>query len=200
MVRVHARGYWDKTRRSNIMKTLAAIAVAAVITVSAASWTHAADTGLMGIANATQSDFEDIKQNFRAAYRSGYDSWESYCRETGFSLEPYEYRITARRAALTRITDDAVTIEDAGRRGLLKMVVSDLDDLNLSLLMLIRDGNGYAGYISTGDKKEMVERVSSWQESVRTGLKEVRRTIRMVRKATGTTGVKATLIPPFTVH
>jgi len=179
------------------MKKLAAIAIVAVISIHAAGNTYAAETGLMGIAEATQSDFDEIKSNFRAAYRSGYDSWESYCRDTGFSLKPFEQRITARRAALARIANSSEDIEDAGHRGLLKMVVSDLDDLNLSVLMLIHDEKGYAGYISSCDREELVRNVSLWQESVRKGLKEARRTIRMARKAAGMTDGGATFIPPF---
>jgi len=187
----------DKTRRSSKMKKLAAIALAAVISVCAVGESYAAETGLMGIAQATQSDFDAIKSNFRAAYRSGYDSWESYCRETGFSLAPYEQRITARRAALTRIADSSGGIDDAGHRGLLRMVVSDLDRLNLSLLMLMHDEKGYAGYISSGDREEILRNVSLWQESVRNGLKDVRRTIRMARKAAGMSDGGAKFIPPF---
>jgi hypothetical protein len=161
---------------------------------------RAAEKGLMGIADATQSDFEDIKQNFRAAYRSGYGSWESYCKDTGFSLEPYERGISARRAALARIADESASIDDSGHRGLVKMVVSELDDLNLSILMLIHDDKGYAGYISSEEPGKLVENLSAWQESVRTGLKDVRRTIKMARTAASTTYGQAALVPAHKVR
>jgi len=139
---------------------------------------------LRQMATNTKSDFEATKANFRAAYTAGYSSWEDYGRATGFSIQDVEAKIKLRRARLHALATTADLNVDPGTRGLVKLLINDLDRINLSLLALIRDDRGYAGYIRTPDE-ELVGPVSEWQEGIRQSILELSRSMRMVR------GIKA---------
>jgi hypothetical protein len=161
------------------MKTLKTV-VFVVVMLSLATPAFAGVDWLRQMAVNTNKDFETAKLNFRAAYTAGYTSWEDYGRATGFSIGDVEARIKLRRARLNVLATTADTNVDAGTRGLVKLLINDLDRINLSLLALIQDDRGYAGYIRTPDP-ELVGPVSEWQEGIRQSMRELNRSMRMVR-------------------
>lgn len=155
--------------------------------------------GFKEMVDNTQKDFDIVKDNFRAAYSEGYASWAEYEKATGFSLDVVEKRIVARRSRLAMMERSANTAISQSTRGLAKMVIHDLDDINLSILALIRDDRGYAGYIRTPQDNSLIQTVSNWQEGIRTALKEVARSVSMVTTVARQVGAGAQVIPTF-VH
>lgn len=176
-------------------KYITAIICASVLGISA---TANAAGGFQELLNGTQKDFDAVKKNFRAAYTSGYGSWAEYEKATGFSLVSVENRIVARRERLALIERSANTSMDPSTRGLAKMVIRDLDDVNLSILALIRDDKGYAGYIRTQDSR-IVDGVNGWQEGIRIAIKEAGRCVKMVRMVAGQLNIGTEILPVF-VH
>ncbi len=172
--------------------SLAALMALAIICCSAPAFAgHELFTELV---NDTNSDFVTVKQNFRAAYTAGYGSWKDYGEATGFSIDDMEQRINTRRAILEALTSTADKTADVRTRGVVKMLIHDLDYINLSLLALIRDDRGYSGYIRTTDG-ELVGGVSKWQEGIRQALLEVRRSVRMYNRISSQADPAGLIVP-----
>ena len=169
-------------------KTIIALLSLAVIGVSTPAM--AGGDWLTRLTNDTNRDFEAVKRNFRAAYTAGYGSWESYGKATGFSIKETEARIKTRRAVLQARVDTADRKMDSRTRGLVKMLIRDLDQINLSVLALIRDDRGYEGYIRTTDAA-LVGPLSGWQEGIRQSISELRRSLKMVSTIKARHGVGA---------
>lgn len=158
--------------------------VAALIALAAIGYSAPALAGgdlFTNLVDDTNRDFQTLKQNFRAAYTTGYGSWEDYGDATGFSIGDMERRINTRRAVLDALANSADKTADGRTRGLVKMLIRDLDYINLSLLALIRDDRGYSGYIRTAGG-ELAGSVSGWQEGIRQALLEMRRSTRMYER------------------
>jgi len=134
--------------------------------------------------DATQEDYRVIKSNFRAAYELGCQSWEEYGEATGFRVGQVTARIKARRDALRLLKYGACERLPKARRGLVRMLIRDLDDINISLLALAGDGRGYAGLIRTRDNA-LARGVGIWQEGIRLGIDRTKRCINMAKGAVG---------------
>ena len=164
-----------------ILLTLAGL----LITVSPAS---ADDTRIANLIAATQGDYEAVHAGFQEAHRDG-GLWKSKR-----SLGDLARRIEARRTALSKLGRIGTKTLPPGQRGLFRLVIGSLDQINLSLLALITDGRGYSGYIKTGNQA-LIKGITAWQEGIRLALIDTRRCLAMARTATGPIIMDARLMP-----
>ena len=172
------------------MKFFMALLIASTILMAGPA--RAADTGgrVVRLINATQDDFDNLKAGFQEARRDGGPSMRAVRDRINTAIR----RIEARRNAIAMMNTNALKVLPASQRGLFRMVVSELDEVNLSLLALIKDDKGYAGYIRTGDE-ELIKGIREWQEGIRTSINNTRRCFKIAKAATGPFLAQARLTP-----
>jgi len=144
----------------------------------------AEDASIPAILKATQQDFSTIRENFLDAYRAGNTSWDDHGSVTGFDVSTVTMRINARRQALVALLSRSCSDLPQRQRGLARLLIQEIDEVNLSLLAIISDDRGYAGQIRTHDGN-LSENLGRWQEGIRLGLARARRCMEMGRLVTG---------------
>ncbi|HEY3347058.1 MAG TPA: hypothetical protein VGK71_05490 [Nitrospirota bacterium] len=150
-----------------------------------------AGSGKLGrIINATQSDYETVRTAIAADSLADSAKREEISGALG--------RIKARRAALANLVLKADSLLPMNQRGLFKMLVGDIDQINISLLILILDDKGCAGYLKTGNEN-LLEGIRGWQEAIGRSIKESKRCIDLAGKAAGPF-VLAPYITPVQAH
>ncbi len=155
------------------MKSLA-IALAGMSVFMLAAPAHAGDEKLTTLLNATKEDYETVTACLVDARNGDASSWEEGKKKLGEVV----IRVTARREALAVLYKGGADSLPKARRGLARMLIHDLDDINLSLLALVMDGRGLAGYFRTGDEG-LVKGINYWREGIRLAIRQTRRCIVM---------------------
>ncbi|MGA2193033.1 MAG: hypothetical protein ABSG42_06630 [Nitrospirota bacterium] len=138
--------------------------------------------------DATDKDYQTIKtemEDVRNGSSPGMDQRE---------LKAAANRIMARRDAIAKMRKVGLKVLGRDQRGLFRLLIRNLDQINLSLLALITDGRGYSGYIKTGNQA-LIKGITAWQEGIRLALIDTRRCLAMARTATGPFIMDARLMP-----
>lgn len=165
-----------------------ALACAAIVILSVPS-AYAKDGTFERLLKTTQEDYNAVRSAFRET-RESETSWAAYQRTAGVIF----HRIAIRRKALAYMAELSRKTLPMDQQGLALMYLADLENINLSLMALIKDGRGYAGYMKTGDG-ELVKGISNWEDGIRLALKETGRSIRLGASITGPLVLRAGLKP-----
>jgi hypothetical protein len=155
------------------------LTLACAAMILTAGTAHAGNVMLTRLLNATTSDFKTITSSFISAREDGTLSWEDYRKKIGETMA----RIAARREVLEDFERRGAKTMPAGERALVRMMARDLAGINLSLLALVCDGRGYAGYLRTGDE-ELIKGIVDWQMGIRQAIGQTRRCIKMAGEIT----------------
>lgn len=137
--------------------------------------------------DATDKDYQTIKtemQDVRDGSSSGLDQRE---------LKAAANRIMARRSVIANMRKVGLKVLGRDQRGLFRLLIRNLDQINLSLLALIGDEKGYKACInSAGGSQGGIE---SWQEGIGMMIDETRRCLYMTGKISGPFIMQARLAP-----
>jgi len=126
--------------------TAAGILILALTTLFFALPALAAEDGrITSLISATERDCEVIESNFRKACSSGSVSWDSYRQLSGFDMREVEMRIAARRAVLANLAGTADRTLAPDQREMVKMLIRDVDAINVALLHFIHEEIGRDG-------------------------------------------------------
>ena len=102
-------------------------------------------------------------------------------------------RIMARRNAIADMRKVGLKVLSRDQRGLFRLLIRNLDQINLSLLALIGDEKGYKACVnSTGGSPGGIE---GWQEGIGLMIDETRRCLYMAGKVSGPFIMQARLAP-----
>jgi hypothetical protein len=162
--------------------------ISVLITVSLVAPAHAQAQGrFTSLLDATERDYQTIKTEMQYA-RDGSSPGMSQ-RE----LKAAAIRIMARRAAIADMRKVGLRVLNRDQRGLFRLLIRNLDQINLSLLALVGDEKGYkACFNSAGGSPGGVE---SWQEGIGMMIDETRRCLYMAGKVSGPFIMQARLAP-----
>ena len=153
-----------------------------VLAFASLAATAHAESRISNLLDATQSDYEAIKVDMHGA--GGARAMDAR------KLKAAADRITARRAAIDNLRRLGLKVLPRDQRGLFRLLVRNLDQINLALLALIGNGKG-AAYGAANHPGGAV----SWQKGIGMMLDDTRRCLYMVGKVSGPFVMKAPLAP-----
>ena len=152
-----------------------------VLAFASLAATAHAESRISNLLDATQRDYETINVDMHGA--GGGSAVDAR------KLKAAADRITARRAAIDNLRRLGLKVLPRDQRGLFRLLVRNLDQINLALLALIGNGKGAAyGMNHTGG-------TVSWQKGIGMMLDDTRRCLYMVGKVSGPFVMKAPLAP-----
>ncbi len=153
-----------------------------VLAFASLAATAHAESRISNLLDATQRDYEAIKVDMHGA-NDGVSAMGAR------KLKAAADRITARRAAIENLRRLGLKVLPRDQRGLFRLLVQNLDQINLALLALIVNGRGPACVMNHPDGGV------SWQKGIGMMLDETRRCLYMVGKVSGPFVMKAPLAP-----
>jgi hypothetical protein len=162
--------------------------ISVLITASLAAPVQAQAQGrFTSLLDATEKDYQMIKtemQDARDGSSPGMDQRE---------LKAAESRIMARRAAIADMRKVGLKVLGRDQRGLFRLLIRNLDQINLSLLALIWDEKGYKACVNSSSGSP--GGIQSWQEGIGMMIDETRRCLYMAGKVSGPFIMQARLAP-----
>jgi hypothetical protein len=166
--------------------------ISVLITASIAVPAHAQGR-FTSLLDATEKDYHTIKtemQDVRDGSSRGMDQRE---------LKAAANRIMARRAAIADMRKVGLKVLNRDQRGLFRLLIRNLDQINLSLLALIGDERGYKASVNSpggnpGGAGWPVG-MENWQEGIGMMIDETRRCLYMAGKISGPFIMQARLAP-----
>ncbi len=143
--------------------------------------TARAESRFSNLLDATQRDYETVKVDMRGT--GGARAMDAR------KLKAAADRITARRAAIDNLRRLGLKVLPRDQRGLFRLLVRNLDQINLALLALIGSAKG-PGYGMNRPGGAV-----SWQNGIGMMLDETRRCLYMAGKISGPFVMKTPLTP-----
>ncbi len=162
------------------MKALSLVLAGVSLVMVSAVPAHAGGVRLRPLLMATAEDYQTITSCFKGEKEHGRPAWNDYRGEVGAVIA----RLTTRRKVLAYMDRDGGDALPPGRRGLLRMLIRDLDEINLSMLALVMDEHGLCRYLKTGDR-DLVAGIAYWQNGIRLAIRQTGRCINMAGYITG---------------
>ncbi len=160
--------------------------ISVLLTASIAVPAHAGGR-FTSLLDATDKDYQTIKtemQDVRDGSSPGMDQRE---------LKAAANRIMARRDAIAKMRKVGLKVLGRDQRGLFRLLIRNLDQINLSLLAMIGDEKGYKASVnSAGGSPAGME---SWQAGIGMMIDETRRCLYMAGKVSGPFIMQARLAP-----